>query len=301
MNVLSPRNIRTLRASLEPRATEIVEVALGRRAIDGVSDIAVPFPLKAFPDAVGLTPDLRKNLLAYGRMVFDGMGPRNAITEQVMANAERVTTWIDAQCSREALSPGGLGAQVYEAVDAGSLTEAEAALTVRSLLSAGVDTTILAIGSALLCFAQYPEQWGMLRENPAQLRLAFEEVLRFHSPFQMFFRTARHDVDLAGTQVARDDKILIMVGSANRDPRQWEAPDTFDISRRSTGHLAFGRGIHTCVGQTIARLEADVLLGELIRKVASIELDGEPIWQESNTLRGLESAPLTLESAEQGG
>lgn len=294
MAVLSPRNVRRLREALEPQATQIIDEALDKQTVDGVSDIALPFPLKAFPDAVGLTPDSRENLLVYGRMVFDGMGPKNAIYDQVMADADRVTTWIDAQCKRDALSPNGLGSQVYEAVDSGVLTNDEAALTVRSFLSAGVDTTIHAIGNALYCFAKYPDQWKALRENHAGIRQAFEEVLRLHSPFQMFFRTATRNLDLAGTDVARDDKVLLMVGSANRDPRLWDSPEEFQVSRHPTGHLAFGRGVHTCVGQMIARLEADVLLTEMLQRVESMELDGDPIWQPSNTLHGLASLPLRI-------
>ncbi len=142
-----------------------------------------------FPDAVGLSEDGRENLLPYGSMVFNSFGPRNDLFGKAMANAGPVRDWIMSKCSRAALAPGGLGMQIFDAVDAGELTEDEAGMLVRSFLSAGIDTTVYGLGNALYCFVTYPEQWTMLRENPALIRGAFEEVLRFEAPVQSFFRT----------------------------------------------------------------------------------------------------------------
>jgi len=300
MGVLTPQNIRRLRADLEPQAVEIVDRAIERQSFDAVADIATPFPLRAFPDAVGLVEEGREALIAYGRMVFDGMGPKNDIYDAVMANADDTVAWITAQCRRDALTPGKLGAQVHAAADAGQLTHEEAALVVRSFLSAGIDTTIHALGSCLLALAQRPEQWRRVHEQPALVKRAFEETLRFESPFQKFCRTSTGPTRLADVDVAADEKVLLLVGSANRDPGRWEDPDRFDIGRNPVGHLGFGTGIHGCVGQMIARLEADVLLGELARRVESVELTGEPEWQPSNSLRGLRSLPLRITPAPAG-
>ncbi|TSD55285.1 cytochrome P450 [Aeromicrobium piscarium] len=296
--VLTARNIRRLRDAFEERAVTVVDGLASKSSFDGVAELARPFPLDVFPDAVGLTADDRENLLAYGRMVFDGMGPRNEIWEEVMEHAEEVTSWITAQCRREALTPGGLGDQVYATVDEGQLDEEEAALVIRSFLSAGVDTTIFALGTALLCFANNPDQWDYVREDPSKrIRPAFEEVLRYESPFQMYFRTSTKRTELAGATIEEGDKLLVMVASANRDPGHWDEPERFDASRSAVGHVAFGHGIHTCVGQMIARLEAETLLGELARRVERIELTGEPVWQPANTLRGLAELPLTISPA----
>jgi hypothetical protein len=293
-SILNPKSIRILRSQLEAEARLLVDRVMESESVDFVNDVATVFPLQVFPDVVGLTPHGRHNLLAYGRMVFDSMGPRNEIYAEVMKNASAVTAWIQEQTKRESLTPGGLGAKVYEAVDAGTLSESEAALTVRSFLSAGVDTTIHALGSAFLCFAQNPDQWQVLRANPANLRQAFDEVLRLYSPFQMYFRTTTQDLTLAETKIAEGSKVLLMVGAANRDHRRWSGPDTFDISRAQQAHLAFGRGIHTCVGQMIARLEADVLISEFLRRVESFDLLEQPVWQESNTLLGLQSLKVRV-------
>lgn len=194
-----------------------------------------------------------------------------------------------ASCSK-ALTPDGFGAQIYAEADAGKISHDEAALLVRSLLTAGLDTTIFGLGNALLCFARNPEQWQALRENPSLLRSAFEEVLRYASPVQTFLRTTNRDVEVEGVPIPEGSKVLLFLASANRDPRKWEDPDRFDIQRKTIGHVGFGYGIHVCVGQMVARLEAELLLGALARRVESLELHDE--IQEGDRLRI--SAPRNL-------
>jgi cytochrome P450 len=211
-----------------------------------------------------------------------------------MANAQPVVAWIMSRCRREALAPDGLGAQIYAAADAGQLTEEEAGLLVRSFLTAGLDTTVVGLGNALFCFAQHPAEWRRLRQDPSQARAAFEEVLRYEAPVQTFFRTTTRPVEVAGVPLGEGEKVLLFLAAANRDPRRWEEPDRFDITRRATGHMAFGVGIHGCVGMAVARLEAELVLSILARKVETIELAGEPERRLNNTLRGLARLPIRV-------
>src|SRR5580693_9775881 len=115
-----------------------------------------------------------------------------------------------SKCSRAALAPEGLGMQIFQAVDSGELDEAEAGMLARSFLSAGIDTTVYGLGNALYCFATYPEQWTVLRENPALIRGAFEEVLRFEAPVQSFFRTTTKAVDVSGVRIGGGEKVLLL-------------------------------------------------------------------------------------------
>jgi 4-methoxybenzoate monooxygenase (O-demethylating) len=227
-------------------------------------------------------------------MVFNSFGPRNDLFDLAMANAGPVRNWIMSKCSRAALTPGGLGMQIFEAVDAGELTEDEAGMLVRSFLSAGIDTTVYGLGNALYCMARYPRQWSVLRENPNLIRGAFEEVLRFEAPVQSFFRTTTRDVEVGGVRLADGQKVLLLFAAANRDPRRWDNPDTFDVTRRAAGHMTFGTGIHGCVGQAVARLETEAILTALARRVASFELTGEPERRLNNTLRGFDRMPLRV-------
>ena len=167
-------------------------------------------------------------------------------------------------------------------------------MLVRSFLSAGIDTTVYGLGNALYCMARYPEQWRALRENPNLIRGAFEEVLRFEAPVQTFFRTTTRAVDVAGVGLGDGEKVLLFLAAANRDPRRWANPDTFDVTRRAAGHMTFGTGIHGCVGQAVARLETEAILTALARRVASFELTGEPERRLNNTLRGFDTMPLRV-------
>lgn len=290
--ILSPAALRALRATFEREAEVLVDRVVGAGDLDGMADFSEAFPMKVFADAVGVPVEGRHHLVPWGNMVFNGMGPRNALFDRAMANADEVTAWITAACKRENLTRDGLGAQVYKHVEAGEISADHAALLVRSFLSAGVDTTTFAIGNALFCFAMHPEQWDVVRENPGKVKQAFEEIMRFESPFQTFFRTATCDTKIAGTAIPQDSKVLISVAAANRDPRKWSNPDTFDIGRSTVGHVGFGAGIHGCVGQMIARLEVEVILTALAKRAKRIEICGEPERLLHNTLRSFEKLPV---------
>jgi 4-methoxybenzoate monooxygenase (O-demethylating) len=292
--ILLPAAINKLRTTFEREAELLVARLVEQREFDGIADLAEAYPLKVFPDAVGLSEDGRENLLPYGSMVFNSFGPRNDLFTHAMANAGPVRDWIMSKCTRAALAPGGLGMQIFEAVDSGELTEDEAGMLVRSFLSAGVDTTVYGLGNTLYCMARYPEQWAALRENPALVRGAFEEVLRFEAPLQTFFRTTTRAVDVSGIGIGEGEKVLLFFAAANRDPRRWNTPDVFDVKRRAAGHMTFGTGIHGCVGQAVARLETEAVLTALVKRVASFELTGEPKRRLNNTLRGLDTLPLRI-------
>lgn len=295
--VLSPAAMRGLRASFAAAADRLVGELLQRGSFDAVTDLAEAYPLEVFPDAVGMPRENRRYLLPYGNMVFNSFGPRNAFFEDAVRDAEPVLAWVQAQSQRDALSPDGFGAAVHAAADAGLLTPDEAPVVVRSILTAGVDTTVSGIGAAVYCLARFPEQFRKLRDNPSLARAAFEEAVRFESPVQTFFRTTTRTTELGGQQIDEGEKILMFLGAANRDPRRWERPDDYDIERRNAGHVGFGYGIHQCVGQVLARLEGDCVLTSLARKVASIEIAGPIRRRFNNTLRGLESLPVTLHAA----
>jgi cytochrome P450 len=157
---------------------------------------------------------------------------------------------------------------------------------------------VLAIGNAVRCLAAHPDQWALLHERPAQVRFAVDEALRYDSPFQSFFRTTGRAVDLHGVSLAEDTKVALFVGAANRDPRRWgDDADEYRITRDAGGHLAFGMGIHHCVGQPVTRLEAEVLLTEMATRIASIELTAEPRPFLHNTLRGWTSIPVRVHPA----
>jgi cytochrome P450 len=292
--ILSPAAARKLRTAFEVEAVRLVDELVSRGTFDAIKDLAEAYPLKVFPDAVGLPLAGREKLLPYGNMVFNAFGPPNELFTTAVAAAERFQDWIVENCSRRALAPGSFGAQIYEAAEAGELSQEEAPRLVRAFLSAGLDTTVSALGNAIYLFGRIAEQWDILRDDPSLARDAFEEVLRFESPFQMLFRTTTRNLELAGQRIAANEKILVSLAAANRDPRHWQEPDRFDVKRRKPGNMAMGTGIHGCVGQVIARLEGGLVLTALAKKVERIEIVGQPERRLNNTLRGLTTLPVRI-------
>lgn len=296
--VLSPKAVAQIRATFTAEAEALLDKLVARAAageiIDGAKELSEVYPLKVFPDAVGLDSEGRENLLLYGDMIFNSFGPRNELLARAAEKVQPVTAWIMDHCKRERLRPGGFGDLIYQAADAGELTQEEAPLLVRSFLSAGVDTTVNGIGNALYCLARHPGQYAKLHADPGLARPAFEEALRYESAVQTFFRTTPHEVVLSGVTIPAGSKVLAFLAAANRDARQWPDPAHFDIERRPAGHMAFGAGIHGCVGQVVARLEGEVILAALARRVQRIELAGLPVRRLNNTLRALASLPLRL-------
>jgi len=297
LHVMTPKTLEALRPAFEAAAEALVERLVARGAFDGVTDLAEVYPVQVFADAVGLPAGGRHHLLGYAAMVFNAFGPRNALFEAAFAGRAPVVEWIAAACRREALAPGGLGARIWEAVDRGEITAEQAPLLVRSLLGAGLDTTISGLGNALWCLATNPGQYALLHADPGLARAAFEETLRVESPVQTFFRTTTRAVEIGGVEIPDGAKVLLFMGAANRDPRRFgDDADRYDLHRRTAGHLAFGTGLHVCVGQFIARLEGELVLAALARRAATLTVAGEPVPKPNNTLKGWGHLPVRVTS-----
>lgn len=291
---LSPVAIRSLKDRFEQEAESLVERLVAGGTFDAVRDLAEPFPLKAFGDAIGIAPEGREQLLVYANALFNSFGPRNERASRSMEAVQPVADWVWESCQRNRLRPDGLGHRIYDAADAGIVTEYQAAMIVRSFLSAGIDTTANAIASAIDCFARHPEQWEMVRADPSLARPAFEEVVRMESPFQLLFRTTTCEVELAGVRMGADEKVLLSLQAANRDPSHFTDPDRFDIRRKVAGHVGFGAGIHGCVGQMVARMEAEALLRAFAARVRRFERLEGASRRMHNILRGFETLPVRV-------
>lgn len=296
--VLSPKVMRDQSELFQKIADEMVAEVVAKGEIEAVADLAERYPTTVFPRIVGLKKIDGRTLLDYGAMVFDAVGPDNDIRRASLSKGEVVVPKITEQCKRENLEPGGLGEELYTYADNGDITEEEASLLVRSLLSAGVDTTVTGIGSLLYCLAENPDQFEILKENPKLARQTFEEVLRYTSPVHMFCRTADADTEVAGVPIKESTKLLCVLGSANRDQDHWDTPAKFDITRNVQGHLGMGAGIHGCVGQNLARAEVGAVLTAILNQVDKIEFTGEADWRPGNSIRALASLPIKLTKKE---
>jgi cytochrome P450 len=293
--ILGPSAMHKLREDWAADADRLVESTLSQgNQFDAVTAIAAAFPLRVFPDAVGIGKDGREKLLPYGDHLFNAFGPHNHLVAEGEPRIAELSAWANAQCQRDALSDVGFGADIWAAADRGEITYDQAPLIVRSLLSAGVDTTVHGLSATLYAMATNPEQWQRLRQQPSLVRTAFDEAVRWESPVQTFFRTATQDVRIGDVTIPEGHKILMFLGSANRDPRRWDDPDHFDLSRDPSGHVGFGMGIHQCVGQHVARLEAESILTALVRRVSTVRLAAPAKRHHNNTLRAWESIPVEI-------
>ncbi|MCA4997890.1 cytochrome P450 [Tsukamurella tyrosinosolvens] len=299
-SILSMRAIRRLSEYWKADATAFVESLPASTAVDAARDVAAQFPLRVFPDAVGIGENGRENLLPYGDHLFNAFGPHNDLVARGEPTIPAIAQWVNQQCARENLAQTvygdqpTFGAEVWKAADRGDITAEQAPTIVRSLLSAGVDTTVHGLGAVLHALATNPEQWAQLRTHPGLARIAFDEAVRAEAPVQTFFRTATRDIRVDDVIIPAGKKILMFLGAANRDPRRWDNPDKFDLSRNPSGHVGFGMGIHQCVGQHVARLEAESLLRALARRFRRIDIAGIPIRHHNNTMRAWESLPVEL-------
>jgi 4-methoxybenzoate monooxygenase (O-demethylating) len=294
---LSATVMRSLRGRFAAAAVELADELARRVRFDAVADCAEVYPMMVLPDAIGLSSQGREHLLPYAATVFNMFGPDNELRRVAVAQMAPHVEWISSQCKREALSDDGIGAAIHAGADTGEVTRQEAELLVRSLLSAGLDTTVHGLGAAMRQLALNPDQFAALRADPAKARGAFEEAVRLETPVQTFFRTTTREVELSGATIPEGEKVLMLLGAANRDPRKWPDPDRYDIDRPTAGHVGFGAGVHVCVGQLLARLEGETLLATLARAFAHIEPDGEPTPLLNNTLRGWTRLPVVATPA----
>jgi cytochrome P450 len=294
---LSATVMRSLRGRFAAAADELADDLVRKVRFDAMADCAEVYPMMVLPDAIGLSSQGREHLLPYAATAFNMFGPDNELRRAAVAQMAPHVEWISAQCKREALADDGIGAAIHAGADKGEVTRQEAELLVRSVLTAGFDTTVHGIGAAMRCLALNPDQFAALRADPSKARAAFEEAIRLETPVQTFFRTTAREVEIGGATIPEGEKVLMLLGAANRDPRKWPSPDRYDIDRPTAGHVGFGAGVHLCVGQLLARLEGETLLGAFAHVFARIEPDGEPTPLLNNTLRGWTRLPVIVTPA----
>jgi cytochrome P450 len=245
--------------------------------IDAVAEITQPFVYKVLPDLLGVPIKGREHMYAFGNMVWATMGPMNALFDEAMGStAKEVLEWATMACQRENLAAGSLGMEMYLAADRGQLTQAEATLMVGILLSAAADTTVMTMANAIRAFCELPDQYQLLRSDPTLLKAAFDESLRWDSPSRLAGRVTTRDVDVDGYVISAGTRCGLLFAAANRDPRRWSDPDRFDVGRNVRGQVGWGAGVHMCVGKTLAQLEADAMLGAMLRRIDRFEPAGDP-------------------------
>lgn len=290
---------------LRPRAQELVEqlIADARAAdpdgpVDLMGKVAFALPSSLIGELLGVPAEDRALFEGWSDALGRGLDPDFMLTPEEIANRERARVEFDgyfaALADRRRAEPGeDLVSALVAVEEAGdNLTKTELVSTCRLLLSAGYLSTAHLIGNGLFALLRHPDQLAWLRANPDQITGAVEEMLRYDSPVQIAgMRTALADTEVGEQQVPAGSAVMVLVGAANRDPRVFDDPDRFDISRKPERNLGFGLGIHFCIGSPLARLATQTAIGELVRY--DLELaDENPPRIQNLVLRGLSELPV---------
>jgi 4-methoxybenzoate monooxygenase (O-demethylating) len=297
--VMSPTRLKEWSKEFERVAEEQVSHLMARSGdvVDANVDITRPYVHKVLPDLLGMPDAGRENMSAFGHMVWATMGPMNEVFHAALEGADPVVEWADWSCTRENMSKDGLGEATYRLADAGEITEDEAKLLVMTILAAGSDTTVITGATAIRAFCQFPEEWQRLRADPSLLRNAFDESLRWDSPSRMAGRITAKDVEIEGYTLPAGTRTGLLFAAANRDPRKWDQPERFNVSRDLKGHVGWGYGLHSCVGKVMAQLEMDALFGALLRHVERFEAAGPPEWWMTTIGHGPYKLPVRFTAA----
>ncbi|OLZ51755.1 cytochrome [Amycolatopsis coloradensis] len=294
---------------LTPRIEELVADSIGQAIEQGEADLmsalAVPLPVAVISEMLGVPLADRERFAAWSTAMARALDPAALLPPEVAeaiagpaqaARREFIAYFRDLAAERRRNPADDLLSRLVTVSDEDGdrLSEGELLVTLTMLLVAGHETTTNLIGNGVLALLRHPDQYTALARDETLIDGAIEETLRYDPPVQLTQRTVLTDTTLGGVDLPAGASAIVLIGAANRDPQAHPDPDTFDITRTPNRHLAFGHGVHFCLGAPLARLEARIALRELARRAPKLTLAGDPDWARTVTLRGLASLPVTL-------
>ncbi len=288
----TPRVVANLEPRIRELARQLLDQTIERGEMDLAADFSVPLPMKVIAEMIGIPaadwPRFKcwnDGILKLSYASSGGEVAVAAVSEFDAVTAEMNIYLTDMIAQRRAAPKDDLLTRLVEAeVDSEQLTQEEILGFFQLLVVAGQETTTNLNNNAILCLIENPDQLARLRAAPDLLPTAIEEVLRYRSPLQWMMRTPRRDVEVHGQVIPAGQLVLPMIGSANRDPRQFRDAGRFDIARDPNPHIAFGHGIHSCLGAPLARLEARMALSHLLERVKGFALASTEPWEPRQAL-----------------
>jgi cytochrome P450 len=287
--------------AMRPTIQSIIDDLLGRVSgagrMEAIAELASPLPVTVITSMLG-TPQadrdfLTKTSLALNPALDDGTEDSAHACERAVLD---LTEYFRAEVAERKARPRDdlISNMVSPPERIEPMGEDDILGTCIFLLWAGYETTKDLIGNALLSLLRHPSQLHELRRNPELISSAIDEFLRFESPIQKVCRWTRADVEFGGRTIPKERLVVALIGAANRDPRRFEDPDRLDI-RRADGHLGFGWGIHYCVGSHLGRLETELAVNSVLRRMPDLALATDRVeWRDTSSIRGLKRLPLTF-------
>jgi pimeloyl-[acyl-carrier protein] synthase len=298
----TPRRVETLEPRIETLVAELLDRAAARGEMDVVRDLAAPLPAAVIGELLGVPAEDRERLRSWSdelAELLDPLSGREGLEPPRRATRGLAVYFRGLLDERRRAPRDDLLTALAAAEEPGAaLTETEILALCQLLLAAGHETTTNLIANAVLALLRYPDERRRLQDDPGLLANALEEILRFESPVQLTDRVATEDCELGGRRIRRGQLVGVLLASANRDPKRFADPDRLDVTRDDVRHLAFGHGAHFCLGAQLARIEARLALGALLRRFPDFTGSPEPPgWKRSSVLRGPTSLPLHLGGA----
>jgi cytochrome P450 len=294
MKPMMPSALADVETEIQQLADRLVAELVTRESFDGIVDFAQHLPLSVVSRLVGLPEAGRQRMLEWAGATFDALGVMNERGERAFPALLELAQYA-AAVDRSTLRPEGWAARLFAAADRGEIEPQDVSGMLIDYVAPSLDTTILGTGHLLFQLGRHPEQWDLVRADPAYIPRAIDEALRLESPVRAFTRLAVADYGVDGTTIPAGDRVLVLYASANRDERHYPDPDRFDLGRDAKDHVGFGHGVHRCAGSHLAELEMQALLRAMAARVRRIEI-GEPSIALNNVLRGYRGFRVSFRS-----
>ncbi|MBC7870368.1 MAG: cytochrome P450 [Chitinophagaceae bacterium] len=294
----SPRLIEQMRDQIQVLANELLDAAEPKGGMDLIADFALPLPLTMIGRILGVPAEDNPKFHRWTQVFVSAGTSKNVLV--LIPGLMRFMGYLKKLIKERRNHPKDdlITALVQAKEGSDQMTEDEVLAMIFLLLSAGHETTLNLIGSGSLALLEHPDELAKLRTEPALIKTATEELLRFVCPAEMASeRYAREDIKIAGTIIPRGELVLAVLGSANRDPNVFDKPDSLDITRENNKHFSFGHGAHYCMGAPLTRLEGQIALNTLIQRMPNLRLSVAPDqirWRGGFILRGLEALPVSF-------
>jgi cytochrome P450 len=298
----TPRRIRELEPRIRELAGTLLDAAEERGEFEVMRDLANPLPVMVIAEMLGVEPERYATFKHWSDAIVsvDNTLPGNPPPPEFTASVDELRAYFSAQIEKRRTTPGPdlVSALVAAHTESDALDANELLAFVILLLLAGNETTTNLIGNGTLALGRHPEQMQMLQRDASMLPRAIEEMLRYDGPVQSTARFAKSDVELAGTFFPAGFPIFVVLAAANRDPAHFPDPDRFDITRDPNDHVAFGEGIHFCIGSPLARMEARIAFGAMLERYPKLRLrdaSAKLQYKGSYFLRGLAALPMAID------
>ena len=293
----TPRRIENLRPRIQKMCDDILDRAAARGRLELMSELAAPLPVTVIAELLGFPPGDYAKIKKWSDEMAEALGLNPTLEQQARAQQARedMRKYFEGVVAHLRTTPGDNLLSALLAPEVEVMNPDELFANSVLLLAAGHETTTNLIGNGTFALLTHPDQLEDLRRNPGIIDTAVEELLRFDPPVQWTSRVAGEPIEMRGRQLQRGDIVLASVGSANRDPAVFPDPDKLDLRRKENKHLAFGTGIHFCLGAALARMEGEIVIGTLVRRFPNMKLlTKKPRWRKGITFRGVHALELQL-------